>query len=240
MCAMSSPGLETAIDIPRSALRFALLQRPMLQRFTGMSRRFKLPASLVLRANVMFRRQAISTSYSRMIHDDFEMIRPHLPPTVENMLDIGCGIAGLDVILYQHYRSNPGLKITLLDRTDPRTLPRYGFLERTEFYNALDVSKGVLLHNRVPARVFETLDAVGGRFPEGPLDLVVSIASWGFHYPVSTYLERVHAALAPGARVILDVRRGHGQLEELSNRFAEVEPIATVWNDKATRVWATR
>jgi len=212
----------------------------MLQGYTGVSKRFKIPPSLVLHANIALRRRAISASYSQMIRDDFEMIRPHLPLTVEHMLDVGCGIAGLDVVLYQHYRSNPGLKITLLDHNDPRTLPRYGFLESSEFYNALDVSKAVLLHNRVPTNVFETLDAADDEFPGGPLDLVVSIASWGFHYPISAYLDRVHRALAPGGRVILDVRRGHGQLEELADRFAEVEPIAAVWNDKATRVRATR
>ncbi len=240
MCIMSVPGLVTAIEIPRAALRYALLQRPMLQGYTGVSRRFKLPPSLVLRANIVLRRRAISASYSRMIHDDFAMIRPHLPPRVEHMLDIGCGIAGLDVVLYHHYRNNPGLKITLLDHTDPRTIPHYGFRERGEFYNALEVSTAVLLHNDVPTSVFQTLDAADGEFPAGPLDLVVSIASWGFHYPISTYLERVHAALAPGGRVVLDVRRGHSQIEELANSFAEVEPIATLWNDKATRVRATK
>lgn len=212
----------------------------MLTGYTGLSRRFRLPPSLVLHANVVLRRRAISAGYSRMIHDDFEMIRPHLPARIEHMLDIGCGIAGLDVVLYQHYRSNPDLKITLLDHTDLCTVPRYGFRERKEFYNALDISSAVLLHNNVPMSVFQTLDAADDEFPEGPLDLVVSIASWGFHFPISTYLNRVHGALAPGGRVILDVRRGHGQLEELAHRFAEVEPIATVWNDKATRVRATK
>ena len=240
MIAMSAPGLDETINIPRSALRYALLQRPMLQGYTGVSRRFKLPPSLVLQANVVLRRRAISAGYSRMIHDDFEMIRPHLPARIEHMLDIGCGIAGLDVVLYQHYRSNPGVKITLLDHIDSYTVPRYGFPRRTEYYNALDVSTAVLRCNNVPTSSFQTLDAAADEFPEGPLDLVLSIASWGFHYPVSTYSEQVHRALAPGGRAILDVRRGHGQLEELAHRFAEVEPIATVWNDKATRVRATR
>lgn len=235
-------GDEVAgIRLPRSALRYALLQRPMLQRFTGLSRRLGIPPSLLLLANTAFRRRTVTSDYSRMIRADFEMIRPHLPPTASRILDIGCGIAGLDVFLFRHYRHNPGLKITLLDHTDPHTIPRYGFVQRMEFYNVLEVSSAVMRRNGVPAGVFQTLDAAAeGTFPEGPLDLVVSLASWGFHYPLSTYLEQVYRALAPGGRLILDVRRDQGQEQELASRFADLEGIDSTWNDKACRYRATK
>ena len=229
------------IRLPRSALRYALLQRPMLQKFTGLSRRLGASPSLVIRANAVLRPRAVASRYSRMIHRDFEMIRPHLPTDASHILDIGCGIAGLDVVMFRHYRHSPGLKITLLDRTDPHTIPRYGFLRGMEFYNALEVSSAVLRRNGVPAGAFRALDAAaGGAFPQGPLDLVVSLASWGFHYPLSTYLEPVHRALAPGGRLILDVRRDQGQEQELADKFADLECIDSTWNDKARRFRATK
>ncbi len=234
-------GDETEIRIPRSALRYVLLQRPMLQRFTGVSRRFRLPPALVLHANTVFRRRAIGSSYSRMIHADFEMIRPHLQPRVSHILDIGCGIGGLDVLLFRHYRDCPGLRIDLLDRTDPHTIPRYGFLQGMEFYNALEASSAVLRRNGVPAEAFQSLDAgVADVFPRGPLDLVISIASWGFHFPLSTYLEQVERALAPGGRLILDLRRDEGQEDELAKTFADLECIGSAWNDKAGRYLAIK
>lgn len=232
---------ESEIRIPRSALRYALLQRPMLQRFTGVSRRFRLPPTLVLHANTLLRRRAIESSYSRMIHADFEMIRPHLQPQASHILDIGCGIGGLDVLLFRHYQDCPGLRIDLLDRTDPHTIPRYGFLQGMEFYNALEASSAVLRWNGVPAEAFRSLDAgVAGVFPRGPLDLVISIASWGFHFPLSTYLEQVERALAPGGRLILDLRRGEGQEDELANTFADLQCIGSTWNDKAGRYLAVK
>jgi len=238
---MDLGGDETEIRIPRSALRYALLQRPMLQRFTGLSRRFGLPPSLVLRANAVLRRRAITSSYSRMIHADFEMIRPHLQPRVSHILDIGCGIGGFDVLLFRYYRDSPGLKIDLLDRTDPHTIPRYGFLQGMEFYNALEVSSAVLRRNGVPASAFQSLDAgAEDAFPQGPLDLVVSLASWGFHYPLSTYLKQVDQALAPGGRLILDVRLDQGQEQQLANTFADLEYIGSTWNDKAGRYLAIK
>jgi SAM-dependent methyltransferase len=228
------------IRIPRSAIRYALLQRPMLQRFTGLSRRFRLPPGLVLQANTTLRGRAIAASYSRMIRADFEMIRPHLPTGATRILDIGCGIGGLDVLLYRHYRTSPDLVISLLDRTDPHTIPKYGFLGTTEYYNALQASSAVLRLNDVPVDVFRTLDAAGGAFPEGPIDLVISIASWGFHYPLPVYLDRVDRVLAPDGRLILDVRRGQGQEELLADRFPELECIGSVWNGKAGRYRAAK
>ncbi len=237
---MSSGGGKTEIAIPPAALRYALLQRPMLQRFTGLSRRFGLSPSLVLRANAVLRRRAVTRNYSRMICADFEMIRPHLPAGATRILDIGCGIGGPDVLLYRHYRTNPDLVIVLLDRTDPHTIPKYGFLNTTEFYNALQVSSAVLRGNDVPSSVFQTFDAAEGAFPEGPFDLVISLASWGFHYPLPTYLEQVDRVLAPGGRLILDIRRGQGQEQLLADTFADLECIGSVWNDKAGRYRATK
>lgn len=234
-------GDQTEIRIPRSALRYALLQRPMLQRFTGVSRRFGLPPSLVLHMNAVLRRRAICADYSRMIHTDFEMIHPHLQPRVSRILDIGCGIGGLDVLLYRTYRECPGLKIDLLDRTDSHTIPRYGFLQGMEFYNALDASSAVLRKNGVPAGAFQSLDAgAEDVFPRGPLDLVISIASWGFHFPLSTYLEQVERVLAPGGRLILDLRRDQGQEEELASAFADLKCIGPTWNGKAGRFLAIK
>jgi SAM-dependent methyltransferase len=109
-----------------------------------------------------------------------------------------------------------------------------------EYYNALEASTAVLRRNHVPTDVFRTLDAADGAFPKGPLDLVISLASWGFHYPLRTYLDQVHRALAPGGRLILDVRRDLGQHEKLAQRFTDLELIATAWNDKADRLRATK
>jgi len=65
--------------------------------------------------------------------------------------------------------------------------------------------------------------------------MVISIASWGFHYPLSTYLDQVEQALAPGGRLILDLRRHQGQEQELAHRFEDCECIGSAWNDKAGR-----
>src|SRR5690606_38151004 len=55
-----------------------------------------------------------------------------------------------------------------------------------------------------------------------PVDSVVSLISWGWHYPVSTYLEPVRSALPPGGRLILHIRPRTGGEEELRRYFRYV------------------
>ncbi|MGK0448192.1 MAG: SAM-dependent methyltransferase, partial [Polaribacter sp.] len=50
-------------------------------------------------------------------------------------------------------------------------------------------------------------------------DLIISIISWGFHYPVETYLDEVFDNLKPGGTLIVDVRKDSNGLELLTTKF---------------------
>ena len=41
-----------------------------------------------------------------------------------------------------------------------------------------------------------------------PCDVMISLLSWGFHYPVSTYSDLAVRSLRSGGTLILDVRKG--------------------------------
>jgi hypothetical protein len=58
------------------------------------------------------------------------------------------------------------------------------------------------------------------------MDLVVSLISWGFHYPLSTYLDQVYNLLRTGGHLIIDLRYREGGLEELEKRFSSVTKIS--------------
>ena len=47
------------------------------------------------------------------------------------------------------------------------------------------------------------------------VDAIVSLLSWGHHYPVSTYIDLAKRSLKAGDIMILDLRRGRGGLEEM-------------------------
>ena len=42
------------------------------------------------------------------------------------------------------------------------------------------------------------------------VDIVMSLLSWGFHYPIEVYSSTVRQLLKPGGRLILTIRAGKG------------------------------
>ena len=62
------------------------------------------------------RRSAIKQLYIDDIEKEYFSIRGFLPENCSNVLDIGCGVAGIDVLLNEHYINNK-VDFYLLDRT---------------------------------------------------------------------------------------------------------------------------
>ena len=56
-------------------------------------------------------------------------------------------------------------------------------------------------------------------------DLVVSMRSWAYLYPLSTYLDVVLAALKPGGVLILDVAKERGGIAHLKDHVANATRI---------------
>ena len=54
------------------------------------------------------------------------------------------------------------------------------------------------------------------------IDLVISSISWGFHYPVSTYIEEVNSILKPGGLLIFIGFRDEKGLELLHKYFDNI------------------
>jgi SAM-dependent methyltransferase len=167
----------------------------------------------------------VRRAFNRDMAREYEEIRPHLPRRAVAILDIGCGVGGIDVLLHRHYGTP---RLYLADRTETSGEVYYGFAERGAFYNSLDATRRLLLTNGVPERAMRFRE-VGAEcrldVPEA-LDLVISLISWGFHYPVAVYADQLRALLRPGGRVILDARKGTDGRAQLEKRFPRVTTIS--------------
>lgn len=106
------------------------------------------------------------------------MILPFLPVEVESILDIGCGMAGIDVFLKRRY---PKASLLLLDGDGDD--PRDGWNEQLDAFSSRSVAAELLAANGVSVDRWLDVNTTE------PLvaDLVISLASWGYHYPLSTY-----------------------------------------------------
>lgn len=228
--------------LPERALPYLLLQRAEASVFERTARRHRaFYQRRLLRWEARLFGRLVRRRYRAWLRRDYASIRDFLPDRVHTAVDVGCGIAGIDVLLFRHYGEPADLAMHLYDRSTTSGLVTYGFKGDSEFYNSLELAEATLTINGVPrdrVRTHEVTDPAAVRFPRA--DLVVSLLSWGFHFPVGTYLEAVHEALGPGGRVILDVRRASGGEDEVRATFGEVHDLGPLENGKGRRIGAVK
>jgi SAM-dependent methyltransferase len=215
------PHAETTIRVPPAAIIYVLLQRTELQRLNKVAKRYKRPyhPGFSWLEAALFGK-AIARAYAQDMYREYVQLQPALPPQVSRILDIGCGVAGIDVWLYRHYGCRDDLQLYLLDKTEIETKIFYGLKERGAFYNSLAIAKQLLRENDIDERAIHLLSATpDNQVQTNQVDLVLSLISWGFHYPVSTYIRQVYDALKPGGTLILDVRKETGGEAELAQWF---------------------
>ena len=116
--------------------------------------------------------------YLKTVEEDFHQIEPHLPQSVDSILDIGCGLAVIDVFLKRKY---PKATLSLLDSDG--TKASYGWSEDYRAYGSRDKTNSYLKENGI---------TVDNWFPVGhsgllKADLIISLLAWGFHFPLKTY-----------------------------------------------------
>ncbi|MGH9178411.1 MAG: hypothetical protein ACRD0N_07645 [Acidimicrobiales bacterium] len=187
-----------------------------------------MPAPLpVLKAESRLRRRAVKHGFGQGIAADLDSIRGVLPERCTRILDIGCGVAAIDALLHRLYLSRGSVAQSfLLDRSELPSAIAYGYRATSSFYNSLEVAVELLMANGVERSQVHLLEPR----PEAiqaiqPVDLTVSLISWGFHYPVATYLDAVAEATRPGGTVVLDVRKGTGGEHEIERAFGHVEAL---------------
>jgi len=166
------------------------------------------------------------------------MIRDYLPDSAKAILDVGCGLAGIDVLLYQHYKSR-GINLHLLDKEGISEKVYYGFNPEAAHYNSLLLAREFLKLNGVFIDRVSTYGIETEGFPsQCKFDVVISLYSWGYHYPVSTYLESVRTSLASDGIIILDVREGTDGKDQLAKHFTVCQDIC-IGSEDNRRILAT-
>jgi SAM-dependent methyltransferase len=234
---VTSPSTATSqvdgpFTLPPGAEYFVVLQRPAYgwppaRRIPRLGRRFY--ERHALRHVERRRRGAIAAQLRQGALDDLASLEPHLPDSCESILDIGCGLAGIDLLLHRRYR---GATVSLLDREGVSDNLYYGFQSEAAHYASLGAARSFLEANGVPSDAIRTFDADSDGYPaESSFDLIVSLISWGFHYPLETYLADVERTLAPGGTLIVDVRQDTGAEDAL----ARLGPVTLVESSRVRR-----
>lgn len=220
-------------NIPNNAVPYILYQRTAYLRFThsllyrGLRR--ISPISLykpTVHLESLLRGTAIKAAYMSDMEKEYSIIRPYLPEDCASVLDIGCGIAGINIFLNRHYEDR-NIDFYLLDKSKIEDDVFYLFNQKGAFYNSLELARDVLKDNKITPdhiHLVEANDKNEIRVEE-QIDLIISLISWGFHYPVSVYLDRAHDILSYRGCMIIDVRKETDGLTLLKDKFCSVEII---------------
>jgi hypothetical protein len=152
----------------------------------------------------------LSTQYGEELQRTYESFRAYLPFQMNHVLDIGSGMAGIDVLLGRHA---PRATLHLLDKQGVSPTINAGFnasADQFAHYNDFDSAIELLRENGI-RNTIRTYDMNRVEYPQRPYDVVISLLSWGFHYPISTYDVDCIGTM------IVDCRKGTDSEDQLSD-----------------------
>ena len=139
----------------------------------------------------------------RRVEEDFDAMRPWLPETATDVLDIGCGSYPLiDMWIARHYGS--GIAVHLMDGSD--IIPGgkgAGFSYQKKPYNSRFLGLDFLQTRLPETRLYEHLADPSSTIPS---DIIVSRRAWGHHFSIQTYIQLAKRSLRAGGRIITDIR----------------------------------
>jgi SAM-dependent methyltransferase len=171
--------------------------------------------------------------FKQHLEKEFEEMKSFLPKSCNSILDIGCGLGGIDILLSKEY-DNP--ELYLLDNSFISEKVIHGFDHEKSYYNSFEITNALLTVNDIEN--YNLIDIKNG-FPElNNIELVISLLSWGYHYKIEEYLDKVYSVMSPGAILIMDIRENTNGIEVLKTKF-KLEAEISNYN-KSHRVCARR
>ncbi len=222
------------MNIPNNAVKYILFQRTEYLIYQNNrwlnSIVIRIPF-LTYNRMVLFEAWLFRSRIKRLFAEDmereYESIKSSLPESPSAILDIGCGVAGIDILLARHYKERgKNVDFYLLDKTEINDRVYYGLEKTASYYNSLTIARDLLAANGVPGERIHTQEVTGAPiFPGVQFDLVLSLISWGFHYPVETYLDEAYGLLKPGGKLIIDIRKGSGGENLVEAKFDALPTI---------------
>lgn len=175
----------------------------------------------------------IKRKYNEDIENEFNQIIPFLPESCNTILDIGCGLAGMSILMY-HYYDHPLLYLVDKDLISKKI--KYGFSENESFYNSHEILQKILEMNCIENFVMKNPDDDFKDLQK--IDIAVSFLACGFHFPLYYYFGRIFNNLSETGIFICDIRKTQSdQIKMINLYFDNVKEIETD-NPKTIRICA--
>lgn len=147
--------------------------------------------------------------YNHEIYRDYVEMIPHLPKECSCVVDVGGGMAGIDVLVAKHFRSVQGLMphVVVLDGESDKPIVR----RHSQTFSSRHVTNQFVHANGLTNlwHVSPQLATSGPDVAIGTMkaDLVLSLAAWCFHIAPEVYLDFIRRFVSSEAILIIDIRK---------------------------------
>lgn len=191
------------INVNQAYIDLLLMQRPYIQGDT--------PAQ-------------IFDNYLKDVEQDYNDIKTYLVGW-QHLVDLGAGMGGIDFLIKQRL---PDMDIIMLDGEQVIPGDHYGYTPNLQFYSNNSVAQQFFQDNNLDVNILPASDDI-----KINCDILISLNSWGFHYPIHRYT-RLVAQNRPKT-IILDIRIGHQNLHDLEQLGYEYHATLRTWGTKKAR-----
>lgn len=142
--------------------------------------------------------------YLSMSKAEFKIMKPYIGQP-KKILELGCGLGRYSVFLNSQLEQSP--HFIMADFSHISKKIKYGWNPEESKYNNLELTKDFCNDNGLSNFTIFDL-ALEDLENLEDIDLVISVLSVGFHYPIELYINKLMKITSPKATMIFGVRSG--------------------------------
>ena len=149
--------------------------------------------------------KTIGKSYYNRMHEEFKTFEKYIDHNDKNVLSIGGGMGGLEVILNNNSEVN---FFDFIERNFVSKKVVYGWSSNnSEAYNNLNLQTEFLIKNGLSEENFKVYDFDNDSLPSKKFDVVISLYSLDYHYDFNLYVEYLKKNTHNKSMIIFDTVR---------------------------------